>query len=177
MNERQATAILMGNLKGAKNKPTDLVSMSEACNFLIIKWGIEETANFFNVSQYMLRQIAKIDKLDSQTKKYVLKHKLGIEKAYHLWRIEEPKRKELLPLIKNLSTADIRNLVYLIRNEPTKSIKECKEIFDKKFTRETTIMVLSLPLDIANRLNHISKKKNIKSPEYVMELIKGVCHE
>lgn len=177
MNEKQATAILMGNLGGSKNKPTDLVTISHACNFLIKRWGIKETSSFFGKSEYMLRQIEKIQQLDSVTKKYVQKHKLGIEKAYHLWRIEESKRAELLPLIKNLTTGDIRNLIYIIRHEPLKSIKECKEIFDKNYSKETTILALSLPSDLVHCLTRISKKKEMRPNQYVMKLIEGACNE
>ena len=177
MNEKQASAILMGNLKGSKNKPTDLVKVSDACDFLIKKWGIKEASRFFKVSEYMLRQIEKITQLDSATKKYVQKHKFGIEKAYQLWRIKESKRIESLPLIKNLTTADVRNLIYIIRNEPSKSIKECKKIFDEKYAKETTILVLSLPPDLANCLTQMSKKKKMRPVQYVIKLIEGVCHE
>ena len=176
MNEKQATAILMGNLKGAKNKPTDLVQISEACNLLITKWGISEAARFFKVSAYMLRQIAKIESLDPHTKKYVQKHKLGIEKAYQLWRVDEAKRRELLPPVRNLSTADIRNLVYIILSEPAKPVSECKEIFDEKYSRKTTIMVLQLPPDLANRLLCISREKKTKPNQYVMGLIERDCN-
>jgi len=84
LNERQATAILMGNLKGTKNKPADLIKLSNACQFMIKKWGIKEVSIFFGVSEYMLRQIEKINHLDSATKKFIQKNKLGIEKSYQL---------------------------------------------------------------------------------------------
>lgn len=177
MNEKQATAILMGNLKGVKNKPTDLIKVSQACNILITEWGIKEVSQYFNVSQYMLRQIEKIHLLDPDTKNYVRKHKLGIEKAYQLWRIDESKRKDLLPLIKNLATTDVRSLIYLIKNDPTKSVEECKKLFDKKFAREMVVMALALPTDLANRLNRTSKKKKMRPTQYVMKLIEGNCHE
>ncbi len=177
MNERQATAILMGNLKGTKNKPADLIKLSNACQFMIKKWGIKEVSIFFGVSEYMLRQIEKINHLDSATKKFIQKNKLGIEKSYQLWRLPDDKRAEALPLIANLTTADVRNLVYLILHEPGKSVKECKRIFDKKYSRETTVLALVLPSDLANRLDKISKKKNLKPTQYVSELIEGVCYE
>ena len=81
MNEKQATAILMGNLKGSKNKPTNLVEISNACNLLVKNWGIKEVSRFFGVSQYMLRQIEKINHLDTDTKKFIQKHHMGIEKS------------------------------------------------------------------------------------------------
>jgi len=177
LNEKQATAILMGNLKGPKNKPTDLIKVSDACNLLIKKWGIKETSRFFDTGQYMLRQIEKISQLDSTTKKYIRKHSLGIEKSYHLWRIDESKRTEMLPLVRDLSTGDVRNLTYVILHEPTKSVKECKKIFDAKYAKETIIMALVLPTDLSNRLQQISKKKKLKPVRYVMKLIEEACHE
>lgn len=177
MNEKQATAILMGNLKGVKNKPTSLVKISDACNLLIKKWGIKEVSRFFGISQYMLRQIEKISQLDADSKKYVQKHNLGIEKSYHLWRLDESKRKEVLPFVRNLSSEDVRNLVYLIRHEPNKSVKECMKIFEEKYSKETTIMVLALPTDLSKRLQKISQKKKMKSVQYVRKLIEVACYE
>ena len=124
----------------------------------------------------MLRQIAKIESLDPRTKKYVQKHKLGIEKVHQLWRVDEAKRRELLPLTRSLSTADVRNLVYIILSEPTKLVSECKEIFDEKYSRKTTMMVLRLPPDLANRLLHISREKETKPNQYVMSLIERDCN-
>ena len=177
MNEKQATAILMGNLKGAKNKPTNLLQVSEACTFLLKKWGIKEVSRYFSISEYMLRQIEKIILLDSDTKKYVRQNELGIEKAYQLWRIDPSKRKELLPMIKNLSTSDIRNLIYVMKNDPTKSVKKAKELFDEKYAKKTTMMVLAIPTDLINRLNKISKKEKTSPTQYVMKLIEVACHK
>ena len=167
----------MGNLKGAKNKPTNLLQVSEACALLIKKWGIKEVSRYFDTTEYMLRQIEKIILLDSDTKKYVRQNGLGIEKAYQLWRIDPPKRKELLPMIENLSTSDIRNLIYIIKNDPTTSVKKAKEIFDKKYAKKTTIMALAIPTDLVNRLNKISKKEKTSPTQYVMKLIEVACHK
>ena len=177
MNEKQATAILMGNLKGVKNKPTSLTKVSDACNLLIKKWGVKEVSRFFDVFQYMLRQIEKISQLDTDTKKYVQKNKLGIEKSYHLWRLDESKRKEVLPLIRNLSSYDVRNLVYIIRHEPNKSVKECMKIFEEKYSNETTVMVLALSTDLSKRLQKISQEKKMKPVQYVRKLIEVACYE
>ncbi len=177
MNEKQAVAILMGNLKGSKNKPTNLLRFSNACDLLIKKWGIKEVARHFDTSQYMLRQIEKIKKLDPDTKKYIRMHELGIEKSYHLWRLDEKKRSEILPYIKNLSSDDVRNLVYLIRHDPSKSVKECMKIFEEKYAKKATVMVLALPTDVSNRLKRISKEKKMKPVEYVRHLIEVATDE
>lgn len=177
MNEKQAVAIVMGNLKGSKNKPTGLIRFSDACNLLIKKWGIKEVARYFDASEYMLRQIEKIKKLDPDTKRYIQKNNLGIEKSYHLWRFDEEKRNELLPHMKDLSSIDVRNVVYLIRNNPSKSVKECMKIFEEKYAKKTTVMVLSLPTDTSNRLKAISKKKKMKPADYVKQLIEEATNE
>ena len=63
MNEEDATAIMMGNLKGAKNKPSNLLEFGEACRFWIEKKGVKKTSERFKVSQYMIRQIDKINEI------------------------------------------------------------------------------------------------------------------
>jgi len=177
LNEKQATAILMGNLKGVKNKPTNLIEISSACNLLVKNWGIKEVSRFFDVSQYMIRQIEKIDQLDSETKKFVQKHHLGIEKSYHLWRLDESKRKEILSLVRNLNSEDVRNLIYLIIHEPNKSVQECMKIFEEKYSKETIMMVLALPTDLSKKLQSISRKKKMKPVQYVKKLIEVACNE
>ena len=177
LNEKQAVSMLMSNLKNVRHKTVNLIEFSDACNLLIQKWGIKEVSRYFNVSQYMLRQIEKITRLDFATKKYVQKHGLGIEKSYQLWRIDESRRQELLPLIRNLTAADVKNLAYIIRHEPTKSTQECKKIFDEKYVRETTVLVLALPPDLASRLNQITRQKKMKVTTYVTKLIERECYE
>lgn len=167
----------MGNLKGVKNKPTNLVEISNACNLLVKNWGIKEVSRFFDVSEYMLRQIEKISHLDTDTKKFIQKHHLGIEKSYHLWRLDEAKRKEVLPFVRNLSSDDVRNLVYLMIHEPKKSVKESMKIFEEKYAKESTVMVLALPTDLANRLQTISREKKMKPTQYVKKLIEVACYE
>ena len=41
MNEKQAIAILMRNLKGSKNKPDDLILVSESVRYLKKKLGLK----------------------------------------------------------------------------------------------------------------------------------------
>ena len=69
MKEEKAVAIMMGNLKGPKNKPSDLVEFAEACRTLKKLWGFVEMSKHFRTSQYMLRQIDKINELKRKLEK------------------------------------------------------------------------------------------------------------
>ena len=96
MNEERAIAIMFANLKGGKKKPSNLIEFADACRTLQNKWkgGFKEMSDFFKVSQYMLRQIDKINELDDEVKKLVKAHKLGIDASYQLWRIDAIRRKD-----------------------------------------------------------------------------------
>ena len=172
MKEEKATAIMMGNLKGSKNKPSNLLEFAEACRVLKKLWGFTEMSKYFRISQYMLRQIDKINELNPTLQKLIKDGKLGIEASYQLWRINENKRKDVAKIIQNMTTDEIRTFVYMLQKNPDLSVKECKKLFEKQ---EGTLSVLVLPLDTTtyNGLQKKAKKSKLSIHNYALKVLRN----
>lgn len=172
MNEEKAAAIMMANLKGSKNKPTNLVEFAEACRFLINKWGLKEMSRYFRVSEYMLRQIDKINELGPKLKKLTSTRKLGIEASYQLSRIEEPKRSQVANIIMDMTTYDIRRFVYFIVKNPTMSITQCKRLFEKEKPEKVRLLVLPLDSNTYNHLQKLADHSKHTIHDYALKILK-----
>lgn len=163
---------MMANLKGSKNKPSNLLDFAEACRLLINKWGIKEMSKYFRTSEYMLRQIDKINDLKNpKLKKLIQDGKLGIEASYQLWRLNESKRLEVIEIIEKMTTKEIREFVYFLHKNPDMSIFECKKLFDK--TQPEKIRILALPLDSQTyeSLKESADKSKLKIHDYALKIL------
>lgn len=174
MKIEKAVAIMMANLKGSKNKPSSLLEFSDACRTLLNdrEWGIKEMARYFGVSEYMLRQIDKINDLSPNFKKLVSERRLGIEAAYQLWRIKEPKRSQVAKIIPDMTTDEIRSFVHFIHQNPSKTVAECHKLFEK--TQPEKIRILAIPLDeeIYAKVKHSADKSKLKIHDYALKILK-----
>jgi len=170
LNEQKAVAIMMGNLKGPKNKPSNLLEFAEACKFLKNKWGFSEMSRYFKTSQYMLRQIDKINELNPKLRNMIKNEKLGIEASYQLWRIKEPMRTKVADIIQDMTTEQIRTFVYMIKKNPTASLENIKKMFQKE---EGKIRMLVLPLDeeTFDKLSKSASKSKESIHNYALQLL------
>src|SRR5487761_491611 len=95
MNEKDAIAMMAANLKGPKIKYSNLLEFAEACDYLIKKWkSVAEVARFFDVSDFMIRQINRINTLSTEAKGLVGEGRIGIDTAYWISRIDFDERKQ-----------------------------------------------------------------------------------
>lgn len=172
MNEEKAIAILMANLKGSKKKQSNLLEIARACRLLNRLWGLKEMSNFFHVSEYMLRQIDKINDLDAETRTLVKKRRLGIDASYQLWRLDEKRRKEATKTIRQSTTEEIRAFVNLLHKYPKKSVDECKKEFDKNRDQNIKLLVLPLESKVFKQLKEIADKKGVTVHDFVIKLIR-----
>jgi len=172
MNEEEAVAIMMGNLKGSKNKPSNLLEFAEACGFLKNSWGIKKMSKHFRVSEYMLRQIDKINELKKKKlRKLVKEGKLGIDSSYQLWRIKEPKRSQVADTVKDMNSDDVRRFVYFIVKNPQLSISECKKLVEKEKPEEIKLLVLPLDSKTFDTLQKKANRSHLKIHDYVGKLL------
>lgn len=177
MNEEKAVAIMMANLKGAKiHKPVSLIEFADACRFLITKWGIKEMSRHFRTSEYMLRQIDKINELSPKLKKLVNDRKFGIDTAYQLWRISEPKRSQVAKEIKNMPTSDVRRFVYFIFHNPKLSIDKCKKLFEKEKPEQIQLLIIPLDSKTYENLKTIASRSKLKIHDYALKILKAKIH-
>ncbi len=174
MNEERAIAIMLANLKGGKKKPSNLIEFAKACRALRNNWkgGFNEMSEFFKVSQYMLRQIDKINDLDEETKKLVHSHRLGIDASYQLWRIDAQRRKDAMTIIPYLTTEEIRSFVNLLHKFPKKSVDECKKEFEKHRDKNVHILILPLPSEDFKQLSISAKEEKMSVHDFTLKIIK-----
>ena len=173
MKEETAVAIMMGNLKGSKNKPSNLLEFAEACKTLKTKWGIKEMSRYFHVSGYMLRQIDKINDIidNPKIKKLIKNRELGIDASYQLSRIKEPKRTQVANVIKDMRSDDIRRFVYFIVKNPTLSITECKKLLEKEKPEKIKLLVIPLDSKTYNSVEKKAKRSHLKIHDYVLKIL------
>ncbi|MDE2590638.1 MAG: hypothetical protein KGL95_13350 [Patescibacteria group bacterium] len=172
MNEEKAVAILMGNLKGSRKKVSNLLEIAEACRFLIEKWGIKEMSRYFRVSEFMIRQIDKINDLNPKLRKLVGDGKLGIEASYQLWRFNEPKRTQVANFIKDMSTEDIRTFVHFAHKNPDMTLDECKKLFNKTKPEKIRVLVLPLDSETYDALQEIAVHSKLKLHDAAFKVLK-----
>lgn len=172
MKDEKAVAIMMGNLKGSKIKPSGLLELAEACRILKKKWGIKEMSHYFRVSQYMLRQIDKINDLNPKLKKLVEAGKLGIDASYQLWRLNEPKRSQVGEIVKDMNTDEIRVFVRLLHANPKLSVSDCKKLFDKMKSEKLRLLVLPLDTEIYERMKKSADKSKLTLHNYALKILR-----
>lgn len=172
MNEEEAYVTMVGNLKGSKNKPSNLLKFGEACRYWVKKKGVKGTSEKFKASQYMIRQIDKINEIDNPKLRQMIKTgKLGIEASYQLWRIKEPKRSQVANIVKDMTTEDIRRFVYFVVKNPKLPISECKKLFEQEQPKNINLLVLPLSSAIYNELESEAKRQKSTIHDCVLKLL------
>jgi len=177
LSEEKATAILLANLKGPKKKPTNLLTIAAACRLLIQRWGIKRVSEFFGVSQYQLRQIDKINDLSPEVRELIQKGKLGIEASYQLWRLGEKLQSEVAKEMLGMSAHEIRQLVYLLRKNPSMSVKEAKRLTDKAMQKRISLLVLPLTSDTYRNLRRLAEESHQGIHDLVLRVLEDYIHE
>jgi|APSaa5957512535_1039671.scaffolds.fasta_scaffold21451_2 hypothetical protein len=172
MNEDKAIAILMANLKGAKKKPSNLLEFSEACGVLREKWGFKKMSEFFHVSQYMLRQIDKINELDKNLKNLVKNGDLGIEGSYHLWRLSPNNRTKAAKILSELNSEEIRVFMNIARKNKEKSIEIWKKEFEQIRNEKIQMIILPVEPELYKKLEKNAKKTKSTVHDYALKIIK-----
>ena len=176
MIEENAVAIMMGNLKGPKT--SNLLEFAKACRTLKRLWGIKEMAKYFRVSEYMLRQIEKINELidNPKIKQLIKDGDLGIDASYQLSRIKEPKRSRVAEMIKDMRSDDIRRFVYFIVKNPELSLAECKKLFENEKPEEIKLLVLPLDPKTYHNIQKQAKRSRLKIHDYVLKILGEKTH-
>jgi hypothetical protein len=177
MLEEKAVAVMMANLKGSKKKPSNLLEFAKACRMLHNKWGIKKMSEFFNVSEYQLRQIDKINDLNLDVQKLVKEGKLGIEAAYQLWRLSGRRQSEAAEAVLGMTAYEVRSFVHLLKTKPNISVKECTKLFSKTSRSKINLLVLPLTSQTYNRLRQIASKSRKNVHDLVLKILEDYLNE
>lgn len=172
MNEQQAIAIMLANLKGPKIKPSKTSEFAAACRLLknSDEWGFAKMTEFFEVSGTMLREIDRLNELKPEFKKLADERKLGIGAAYQLTRIDESKQHEAARLLQGMNTTEVRNFVFYLTHGRA-SVDEAKKMADKLKTPVVTILALPISDALKARLELAAKTKQQTIHGYAVELL------
>ena len=177
MNIEKAVAICMANFKGSKtHKPANLLEFAEACNTLLKdkEWGIKEMARYFDVAEYTIRQVDKINNIakNPKLKKLVKEGKIGIEASHHLSRIEEPKRSQIAEIITDLPSKDVRRFIYFIVHNPKLSFTEIKKLVEKEKPEKIQLLVIPLDPETHKTLEKFATRSKLKIHDYALKILK-----
>jgi len=178
MNERRATALLIANLKGSKNKPSNLLEFAEAVRFLVNhkKWGIDKVSKFFEVSEYQLRQINKINDLSPEIRKLISAEKLGIESAYQIWRLDKKLRNEAAKEAVMLNAHEVRQFIHLLMNDDKMSPKEARKLVEKSLRNKINLITIPLSLQTYNVLNDLASESKQKVSELIVQVVEDYLY-
>ena len=173
MKPEKAAAILSANLKGSKNKPSKISDFALACRTLKNHkdWDMKKMSEFFSISVTQLREIDKINDLESRYKKIADEHGMGMTTAYQLSRVDPKRRSETYKIIKNMNRDQIRDFVYFLVKNPLSSVSECKKLYEQSQLKTVTILALPISEEIHKRLLEESRKKGMTIHDYVLQLL------
>jgi len=178
LSEPKAVAIMMANLKGSKNKPSDLLEFAEACRVLRNKWGFNTMAKEFGTSEFMLRQIDKINDLtDPQIRRWIKEGKIKIEAAYHIWRLDENIRLEAAKIIKDMQSDDVRAFTQILLKQKGISVEEARQLLEKSKPVKIKLLVLPVNPELFEKLQKLSAEQKIGVHDYVLKVIEEKVNE
>lgn len=172
MTEEKAAAVLMANLKGSRQKPAGLLEMARATRLLITAWGLPRMSNFFDVSEFQLRQIDKINELPAEVKALVKKGKLGIDGSYQLWRLNGDSRQvEAANAAVGMSEAEIRALVKVLQADSTLRPDEERKKVVEANRKKINLVILPLTDKTYKSLVEIAKAERVNPHDLVLRLV------
>lgn len=178
MNEKDAIAMMAANLKGPKIKYSNLLEFAEACDYLIKKWkSVAEVARFFDVSDFMIRQINRINTLSTEAKGLVGEGRIGIDTAYWISRIDFDERKQNTVakyVVENeVTSKETRILVDMIISEKKSDLspllKKFEEIRPKN--REVHVLVVPIAGPTFSKFRKLASSEKLSPHDLVLKLI------
>lgn len=176
MNLEKAMAIAMANVKGPKKKRTNLLILAEACEVLIKKYGLQETARQLGIAKFMLIQINKINELDEGVRQLVKNNELGIEAAYLAWRIDEKRRLLAAKEIRGMTKHQLRAFVDFLVKDPRLTVADAKRLSEEVESNEIKILILPVEKSLYDSLNEIAAKKGLTVHDYAHKVLVDRAH-
>jgi len=164
---------MLANLK--QSKSSNLLDFAKACRLLKKEWGFKEMSNYFKISQYMLRQIDKINELSPSLQELVKVGKLKIETSYQLWRIPESQREKAAKIIQGLSSNQTRDFIhYAIKYQY--DLDKAEKKFEKTKDKKIRLLVLPLTDKIYDDLKISSKKSKKNVHDHALKILENYLY-
>lgn len=176
LTEEKAVAILMANLKGPKVKPSDWIQIAEACRKLrnSDSWGLPKMASFFQVANYLLRQIDSLNQLHPEVKKLVRNRELGLDEAFLISKM--PYQKQLavarFAIQSKINSKELRQLAYLIAKYPNKDFEQVKSLFAKtRQKKKMRLLILPLDSELYVKLKQGALRSRMKIQDFIFKAV------
>ncbi len=171
MDLKQAELILMDNLKGSKNKKNDILSIAKAVNVVKNHYTTSDIKTMFEITPTSVNRINAINKLNTYSKKLIKQRKIKIEQTYHLSRLDGKRQDEAARIVASMNAHNSRIFVNMLLAQPTKTVKECKNIFDKSRNDDISLAVVPMPNDVYNSLERIATKNKKEPQDIILQLV------
>lgn len=176
--EEKSVAILLANLKKAKT--ANWLEIARACRTLLQRpnWGIHRMSEFFGVSEYLLRQIDKINDLTDEVKELVRDGELGLEESYLLWRRGKEKQAQVAKAASGLTAHELRQFVQLLMKNESMSMAEARRLTEATRTKEVRIVMLPLNSETYEMLDRLSKRRrHMNIHETALKILEDYLNE
>lgn len=175
-DEETALAILITNLKGAKRKRDDWLTIAESCRFLRQKYGsIKKVADRVAVAQETLREIEKLLDLPDEVKQQILNGAIGFKTGYEISKIPDKTRQvEAGEVVANMGYLDARAITDYARRNPHMTVEDCRRrvIETKTITEKLHLVVVPFEDEVFQKLAEEAKNQNIPLDELINNVIK-----
>jgi len=152
MNEDEAKAILIANLKGSKKKRSSLITIAKATRLLLQNYpSTKKLAIDFDVSRPIIESFDKINDQPEEIKELIAEGRILLDQSTKLSTISNNKKRiEVARTVSGLTAFETRYVIDYCKKHPELSAKECKKKVMDSRTITKQIHVLVIPLEEKN---------------------------
>ena len=182
-NEKDKLLItLFTNLKGNKKKVDNWITIANACDKLIKKYGYSKNklSKELSVSQETIRQTLKVLENPKEVQKLVKERKIGLDVNEAISGLKNDNTKiKIAKIVSDLNAFDARYIIQYVKRNPQATIKEIESYKEKLLKSKwksikLNLHLLAIPLEKNDyiTLKKISENKKISVQQLVTEMIK-----
>lgn len=174
-NEEKALANLYLNLKGAKQKKDDWITIATELKRLTKFYKSPvKTAEKLGVSYELVRSILTILSLPKEAQSLIKQGKILYDAAQRLTRIDDSKRRiEVAKAIAGVSSHTARDIIQFAKSNPNASLDDFKKRVTAPKTAKETIHLTVLPIrkETFSVLQKRSHQDGISTQKLILRII------
>lgn len=159
IDDKEATQILMSNLKGSKTKSVGVLKLAESAYVVSKKMTQNDMRDLFDVSNTMLGRIKKIYELDKTAKEIIERKKFGIEQSYLLCSFKPKDQKQIAELLSDLNIHESRRFIQLLKKNPNTDPVKIRKQFEEMIQNKFSLLVVPMRESLYSKLSGIAKNE------------------
>lgn len=136
-------------------------------------WGIKKMAESFNISEYQLRQIDKINDLRPDVQRLVGAGELGIDASYQLSRLSGELQSKAAKEAKEMTEQEIRPFVQLLANDQNMTIGKAKKVVEESKKKRLNILFLPLTETTFKSLKALAGKEHQPIHDFALSILEN----